>query len=50
MSMDSNACTGSALYNYDRFAETLTGKGTLHNTVGITYQIVKLDNTIHHNP
>ena len=50
MSMDSNACTGSALYNYDRFVETLTGKDTLHNTVGITYQIVKLDNTIHHNP
>ena len=50
MSMDSNACTGLALYNYDRFAETLTGKDTLHNTIGITYQIVKLDNTIHHNP
>ena len=50
MNMDTNACTGLAFNNYDRFVETLTGKGTLHDTVGIDYQAVKLDDTIDNNP
>ena len=36
--------------NYDRFVETLTGKDTLHGTVGIAYQAVKLDDIIDKNP
>lgn len=28
-----------AFDNYDRFVETITGKDTLHDTVGIIYQI-----------
>ncbi|XP_032781198.2 uncharacterized protein LOC116919333, partial [Daphnia magna] len=31
---------GVAFDNYDRFVETLTGKDTLHDTVGIVYQDV----------
>ena len=31
--------TGVAWDNYDRFVETSSGKDTLHDTVGITYQI-----------
>lgn len=31
--------TGVAFDNYDRFVETTTGKDTLHDTVGIIYQI-----------
>lgn len=30
--------TGVAFDNYDRFVETLTGRDTLHDTVGIVYQ------------
>ena len=48
--MDSDACTGVAFHSYDRFVETLTGKDTLHDTVGIAYQTVKLDDTIDNNP
>lgn len=29
--------------NYDRFTETLTGKDTLHETVGIIYQDIVRD-------
>ena len=50
MNMDANACTGLAFDNYDRFVETLTGKDTLHDTVGIAYQTKKLDDTIDNNP
>ena len=50
MNMDANACTGLAFDNYDRFVETLTGKDTLHVTVGIAYQTKKLDDTIDNNP
>lgn len=35
---DSSLSTGIAFDNYDRFVETLTGKNTLHDTVGIIYQ------------
>ena len=50
MNMDANACTGLAFENYDRFVKTLTGEDTLHDTVGIAYQTVKLDDTIDNNP
>ena len=32
--------TGLAWDNFDRFVETITGKETLHDTVGITYQTI----------
>ena len=38
MSLDCNSATGVAFDNYDRFVETLSGKNTLHDTVGIAYQ------------
>ncbi len=34
----SGLATGLALDNYDENAETLSGSGTLHHTVSITYQ------------
>ncbi|CAG9818900.1 unnamed protein product [Phaedon cochleariae] len=33
-----NLATGVAFDNFDRFVETLSGKDTLHDTVGIIYQ------------
>ena len=36
--------------NYDCFVEISTEKDILHDTVGITYQIVKLYDTIDDNP
>ena len=50
MNIDANACTGLAFDNYNRFVGTLTGKDTLHDTVGIAYETVKLDNAIDNNP
>ena len=50
MNMDANACTGLAFDNYNRFVETSTEKDVLHDTVGITYQTVKLDHPIDNNP
>ena len=41
MSLSSNLGTGVAFDNYDRFVETLSGKDTLHDTVGIAYQIIE---------
>lgn len=39
--------TGVAFDNYDRFVETMNGKDTLHDTVGIIFQdIVENDNTM----
>ena len=43
--MDANACTGLAFDNYNHFVETSTGKDTLHDTVGMAYQTLKLDTT-----
>ncbi|XP_044730781.1 uncharacterized protein C2orf42 [Chrysoperla carnea] len=37
-------CTGVAFDNFDRFVETNSGKDTLHDTVGIIYQNIDLDN------
>lgn len=34
--------TGIAYDNQDRFVETLSGKNTLHDTVGIAYQTIKV--------
>ena len=39
MLLNANMATGVAFDNYDRFVETMTGKNTLHDTVGIAYQI-----------
>lgn len=36
-------CTGVAFDNFDRFVETNTGKDTLHDTVGILYQNIDLN-------
>jgi len=38
MSNDPHLCTSLAWDNYDENTETLSGKGTLHDTVGICYQ------------
>lgn len=38
ISLDSNLSTNIAFDNYDRFVDTLSGKDTLHDTVGIIYQ------------
>ena len=35
---ESGLCTGTAFDNYDELTETLSGKDTLHDTVGICYQ------------
>ena len=40
-------CTGLAFNNFDRFVDTLTGKDTVHDTVGIIYQ--NIDNTVENN-
>ena len=40
MELKPNLNTGIAFDNYDRYVETLTGKNTLHDTVGIAYQDV----------
>ena len=38
MKLTPNLKTGIAFDNYDRYVETLSGKNTLHDTVGIAYQ------------
>ena len=40
MSQEASLATGLAFDNYDRYIETLSGKGTLHDTVGIAYQLM----------
>ena len=40
MSNEKSCSTGLAFDNYDRFTVTLSGKDTLHDTVGIAYQTV----------
>ncbi|CAH1100732.1 unnamed protein product [Psylliodes chrysocephalus] len=37
-------CTGVAFDNFDRFVDTLNGKESLHDTVGIIYQ--NIDNNV----
>lgn len=39
MSLHSKQAAGVAFDNSDRFVETLTSKDTLHDTVGIAYQL-----------
>ena len=43
MIMDSEAGVGLAFDNFDCFVKTLSGKDTLHDTVGIAYQISTKD-------
>ena len=38
-----NLSTNVAFDNYDRYVDTLNGKGTLHDTVGIIYQFESSD-------
>ena len=40
MHLSPNLATGVAFDNFDRYVETLSGKNTLHDTVGIVYQDV----------
>ena len=40
MSLNASTATGVAWDNFDRFVETKSGKDTLHDTVGITYQLL----------
>ena len=47
MSLDPMYGTGVAFDNYDRFVETLNGKDTLHDTVGIIYQTIPEEDTGH---
>ena len=42
MSLSPTLCTGVAFDNFDRYVETLSGKDTLHDTVGIAYQDIPL--------
>jgi hypothetical protein len=46
MVLSQNLGTGGAFDNFDRFVETLSGKDTLHDTVGIAYQIVSEEPTV----
>ncbi|XP_074115522.1 uncharacterized protein LOC141538105 [Cotesia typhae] len=39
----SSLCTGVAFDNFDRYVDTLNGKETLHDTVGIIYQNIDND-------
>ena len=43
MSREPDLCTSLAWDNYDEMTETLSGKGTLHDTVGICYQNISKD-------
>ena len=43
MSLNASAATGVAWDNFDRLVDTKSGKDTLHDTVGIAYQV--LDNS-----
>ena len=43
MGLNASTVTGVAWDNFDRFVETKSGKDTLHDTVGVAYQV--LDNS-----
>ena len=40
MNLTNNCGTGIAWDNFDRFVETQSGRDTLHDTVGIAYQVI----------
>ena len=40
MSLNASTVTGVAWDNFDRFLETKSGKGTLHDSVGVAYQVL----------
>ena len=46
MNRSPNVATGVAFDNFDRFVETLSGKNTLHDTVGIAYQTCTVDTLV----
>ena len=46
MSLSPSSSTEVAFDNFDRFVYTLSGKDTLHDTVGIAYQTVHHDHYI----
>ena len=41
MSLNASAATNVAWNNFDRFVKTKSGKNTLHDTVGIAYQVFR---------
>ena len=43
MNRSPNVATGDAFDNFDRFVETLSGKNTLQDTVGIAYRTCTID-------
>ena len=50
MKLNPRCGTGVAWDNFDRFVETITGKETLHDTVGITYQTITEEEPIDQEP
>ena len=46
MNRSPNVATGLAFDNFDRFVETLSGRNTLHDTVGIAYQTCTVDTLV----
>ena len=50
MKLNPQCGTGVAWDNFDRFLETITGKETLHDTVGITYQTITEEESIDQEP
>ena len=50
MKLNPQCGTGVTWDNFDRFLETITGKETLHDTVGITYQTITEEESIDQEP
>ena len=50
MKLNPQCGTGVAWDDFDRFLETITGKETLHDTVGITYQTITEEESIDQEP
>ena len=50
MKLNSRCRTGVAWDNFDRFLETIAGKETLHDTVGITYHTVIEEESMDQEP
>ena len=50
MKLNPHCGTGLAWNNFDRFVETIAGKETLHDTVGVTYQTITEEEPIDQEP
>ena len=50
MKLNPRRGTGVSWDNFDRFVETITGKETVHDTVGITYQTIREEEPIDQEP